>query len=74
MAEEEKKTPEGQQPEQPEQQAQPTRPAPITNPKLLEAIAQFKSETNRVNEIKFLQEMLNARYLVPVPDPAESAQ
>ena len=66
MAEEEKKTPEGQQPEQPEQQAQPTRPAPITNPKLLEAIAQFKSETNRVNEIKFLQEMLNARYLVPV--------
>lgn len=66
MAEEEKKTPEGQQSEQPEQQAQPTRPAPITNPKLLEAIAQFKSETNRVNEIKFLQEMLNARYLVPV--------
>ena len=64
--EEEKKTPEGQQPEQLEQQAQPTRPAPITNPKLLEAIAQFKSETNRVNEIKFLQEMLNARYLVPV--------
>ena len=62
MAEEEKKTAEAQ----PGPDAQPARPAPITNPKLLEAIAQFKRETNRVNEIKFLQEMLNARYLVPV--------
>lgn len=38
----------------------------VENPKLVGAMQTFKGALNRENEIKFLQEMLNARYLVPV--------
>lgn len=42
------------------------QPQKIENPVLVEAMQTFKQEMNRENEIKFLNAMLNARYLVPV--------
>lgn len=42
------------------------QPQKIENPQLLASIATFKQTVNRENEIAFLKEMLNGRYLVPV--------
>lgn len=42
------------------------QPQKVENPVLIEAMQTFKQEMNRENEIKFLNAMLNARYLVPV--------
>lgn len=45
---------------------QPQQPQKVENPVLVEAMQTFKKEMNRQNELKFLNAMLNARYLVPV--------